>query len=335
MLDARQTRQMSAGMKTYTREVSSRLPSLAADLEFLIFERGANFGFEEQVRLPLRIRAASADLTHFMSLYAPYFAPRPYLITIHDLIHLRFPQFFKSKVAPYYRSVVRHVAKNAARVITDDERTLPDLQRYLDVPPQRVRVVALGVAEVYVRNQAAHRAERPYFLYAGNHRPHKDLPTLLAAWDSLSPQIGADLYLTGNDDFGARSSLQHHGRAVSFLGDVTSRQLASLYGGAISLVHPSLCEGFGLTMLEAMAAGCCVISSRTACPAVLRPAALNFAAGDVKGLTKLMEKVFLDQELRTELVEKGRRLAKVLTWDRCALATAAVYREVLEERPSR
>lgn len=332
VLDARQTRQMSVGMKTYTRELSARLPAVAPDLRFVAIERGANFGIEEQVRLPWRIRATRPDATHFMSVYAPFFAPRPYLVTIHDLIHLRFPAFFKSKVLPYYRGVVRHVARRAARVITDDERTVDDLKDLLGVQPARVRVIALGVGDIYLREHEPYRAQRPYFLYVGNHRPHKNLGTLFAAWRALAPQVEADLYITGDDDLGI-SQTAREGGVVRFLGEVSDVKLASLYRGAMALVQPSLCEGFGLPMLEAMAVGCCVIGSRSACPAVLADAALCFSADDAPELTAFMQRVFRDEGLRGRLVNEGRRIAKSLTWERCARATAAVYREVLEEPP--
>ncbi len=323
---------MSVGMKTYTRELSARLPAVAPDLRFVAIERGTNFGIEEQVRLPWRIRATRPDATHFMSVYAPFFAPRPYLVTIHDLIHLRFPGFFKSKVVPYYRGVVRHVARRAARVITDDERTVGDLKDLLGVQPARVRVIALGVGDIYLLEHEPYRAQRPYFLYVGNHRPHKNLGTLFAAWRALAPQVEADLYITGDDDLGI-SQTAREGGVARFLGEVSDVKLASLYRGAMALVQPSLCEGFGLPMLEAMAVGCCVIGSRSACPAVLADAALCFSANDVRELTAFMQRVFRDEGLRGRLVNEGRRIAKSLTWERCARATAAVYREVLEEPP--
>ncbi len=332
VLDASQTRQMSVGMKTYTRELSARLPGVAPDLRFVPLQRNANFGVEEQVHLPWRIRAAHPDVTHFMSVYAPFFAPRPYLVTIHDLIHLRFPAFFKSKVTPYYRSVVTYVARRAARVITDDERTVGDLQHFLGVHPGRVRVIALGVSDIYLREHPKYAAERPYFLYVGNHRAHKNLGTLLTAWQALRPQLNADLYLTGENDLESSKTTGRGAQAVRFLGEVSAARLASLYKGAVALVQPSLCEGFGLPMLESMAVGCCVIASRTACPAVLTHAALSFPPDDPRELAALMERVFGDEGLRASLVNDGRRIAKSLTWERCALATAAVYREVLEGR---
>jgi len=329
-LDGRITRQLSVGMRAYTRELTERLPRVAPDLEFVVFRAGGNFGWTEQVRLPLAIRAANPDLTHFLSHYAPVLPARPYVITVHDLIHLLFPRQFKMKVGPYYRTVVRFVCARAARVITDDERTVGDLRRFLAVPPERVRVIPLGVDDLFLRPIERHRAGRPYFLYAGNHRRHKDLRTLFEAWKALPEECAADLFITGDDDFGSARLTRANGR-VAALGELPAERLAAYYAGAAALVHPALREGFGLPMLEAMAAGCPVIACSDALPCVLTGAALTFPAGDIAVASEAMRRVLTDEGLRTTLVNEGRTRAEAWTWDRCARSTAQVYREVLKE----
>lgn len=335
-LDARLTRQMSVGMKTYANELAARLPRIAPDLRFTALRQGANFGWDEQVRLPRAIRHSGANLTHYLSLYMPIAAPRPYIVTIHDLIHLRFPHYFKPKVPLYYQTVVRLAAARAARVITDDERTVGDLQRFLGVDPRKIRVVPLGVEDRFLQAAQPVRGPRPYLFYAGNHREHKDLPTLLAAWAALPQKYEVDLYLTGRDDFGG--ALQAHStasrRAIA-VGDLTQDELASHYAGAAALVHPALLEGFGLPMLEAMACGCPVIAAQESLPLALSGAALTFPARDAGAASNAIARVLDDPALRGRLIEEGRRRAGMLTWDQCAMETAAIYRDVLRERPSR
>ncbi|HKU67668.1 MAG TPA: glycosyltransferase family 1 protein [Candidatus Baltobacteraceae bacterium] len=331
-LDARLTRQMSVGMKTYARELAARLPRVAPDLRFNTLRQGANFGWEEQVRLPRAIRKSGANLTHFFSLYTPVLPPRPYIVTIHDLIHLHFPQYFKSKVPLYYRTVVRFAAARAARVITDDERTIEDLERFLGVDPARVRVVPLGVEDRFLQSAEPFRAERPYLLYAGNHREHKDIPTLLRAWALLPPEYAIDLFLTGPDDFGgALQECSISSRRAIALGDVPAGELARYYAGAAALVHPALLEGFGLPLLEAMACGAPVIASARSLPRALEGAALTFAAGDADDAREAILRVLDDSALRERLVQAGRERARTLTWDRCAIQTAEIYRDVLRE----
>ncbi len=331
-LDGRLTRQMSVGMKTYTRELVARLPRVASDLEFVTFTKGGNFGWAEQVELPRSIRQARVGLTHFLSLYAPLAAPRPYIITVHDLIHLRFPQYFKTKVGPYYQTAVRFICARAERVITDDVRTVDDLERFLGVKRQRVRVVALGIQERFLAPIAPYGADRPYVLYVGNHRPHKDLQTLFDAWAGLPEDLAVDLYVTGKDDFGGGLERYNgRGRRIVALGDVSDSQLPGYYAGAAVLAHPALCEGFGLPLLEAMACRVPVVVCADAVPAELSRDSLTFPARDVRALRAQLLRVLSDAGLARSLGNSGRALAERLTWDRCAKETADVYREVLEE----
>jgi len=329
-LDARITRRWSVGMRAYAHELVTRLPHIAPDLEFITYQDGTNFGWDEHVSLPRRMRRDGIDLAHFMSLYAPAFAPRPYVVTIHDLIHLRFPQYFKANVGPYYRTITRLICARAARVITDDERTVNDLARFLHVDRAKVRVIPLGVDDVFLGGREPFRPPRPYLIYAGNHREHKDLRTLFAAWSQLDEDI--DLYLTGHDDVRDAAEFRSPRKRIVFLGDVSIEELAAYYAGSVALVHPALCEGFGLPMLEAMASGSVVIACEDAVPGVLREQALTFPARDVRALIAQLERVVRTEGLRQALIASGSRVAHALTWDRCAAETAALYREILEDQ---
>ncbi|HEY6327327.1 MAG TPA: glycosyltransferase family 1 protein [Candidatus Cybelea sp.] len=330
-LDARLTRQMSLGMKTYARELVARLPRVAPEYSYVSFSEGGNFGWSEQVRLPLAIRRARVDLVHFLSQYVPLMLPPRFVITIHDLIHLRFPHYFKAKVGPYYRTVVRRACARAARVITDDARTIDDLAEFLGVGRTKVRVIPLGVTESFLEPVVPFAGARPFVLYVGNHREHKNLATLFDAWAALTERWNVDLYVTGPDDFSGE--LQRRStptRAIVALGDVPAERLASYYAGARALVQPALREGFGLPMLEAMAAGCPVIACRDAVPRPLEEAARSFPAGDSAALRRELERLLADEGLRSRAINSGREVARRLSWDRCARATADVYREVLE-----
>jgi glycosyltransferase involved in cell wall biosynthesis len=330
---------MSAGMQRYADELAARLPLVAPDLRFATLERDRTLDLDEQIGLPRRLRAAHGRLVHFLSVYAPlFFAPRPYVITIHDLIHLRFPEQFKPTVGPYYRTVVRSVCARAARVITDDERTVGDLERYLGVAPAKVRVVPLGVGPEFLESEGGgpQSGARPYFLYVGNHRPHKDLATLVSAWEKLPQELDVDLVLTGLDDLGVGTRQRSAGRTVRFAGDVGGSALRDLYRGALALVSPSLCEGFGLPLLEAAALGTPVIASSEAIPGTLRAYAEAFPPRDAGALAAAMARAASSFPARARgLTEEAQRFAQTQTWDRCAERTAEVYREVLEETEQR
>jgi len=327
-LDLPRMRRLSVGMTAYAEELARRLPRVAPDLHFATFVRTSGLDVAEQVLLPLRVFAAQPRLVHHLSVYAPLAGARPFAITIHDVIHLRYPSHFKRSVGPYYRTVVRAVCARAARVITDDERTVEDLERFLGVSPRKVRVVPLGVDDAFLGPVCAATSPRPYVLYAGNRRPHKDLATLVRAWLRLPPWREVDLAFTGEPDesFGSRPPARQRG-AVRFLGELSTADLARYYAGAAALVVPSLCEGFGLPMLEAAALGTPVVASAGAVPAVLRRHVRVFPTGDAAALGAALGDA-LDGHSDASA---ARTVARDLTWDRCAERTAEVYRDVLAE----
>jgi glycosyltransferase involved in cell wall biosynthesis len=365
-LDARLTRQMSAGMKTYVRELVARLPVEAPDLRFVVFSNEAlhtggpnvrietiseftavNGALGEQVVYPRHLRRGGADLIHYMSVYAPRRSTQAYVYTIHDLIHLRFPSYFSWKVPLYYRLVVGPVARGAQAVITDANATVADLGQLLGVTPNHVNVVPLGVSQRFSLDDAerskrgvAARArfgiERPYFLYAGNHRPHKNLATLIRAWrDGID--TACDLVVTEagplDADAGgleaARRSNAPDGK-LHLPGHVALEELISLYAGCVAAVQPSLYEGFGLSVLEAMACGAPVIIAQT--PALLEvggDAVTSFPPTDAAALSRIMTRLLTDDVEGERLASAGRERVRAFTWSSTARATAAVYREAL------
>lgn len=359
-LDARLTRQMSVGMKTYARELVARLPVQAPDLEFVIASNeplatpapnaklwplreslAANGSLGEQLFLWREFARGGADLVHYMSVYAPRFSAPAHVYTIHDLIHLRFPEYFSWKVSPYYRLVVGPVARSAKAVITDARATVGDIVAYLGVAAANIRVVPLGVNEAFWLEPAAREAgaenarrrfalERPYFIYAGNHRPHKNVATLVAAWRTLAQSC--DLVLTEEGPFGfdLDRGPKHGGRMLA-TGRVTQDELISLYAGCAAAVAPSLYEGFGLSVLESMACGAPVIVAQT--PALLElggTAVLTFPPKDESALATAMTAILSDPEVAQRLSNSGRERARTLSWDVTARATVGVYREALK-----
>ena len=333
--DARIGRRISVGMATYIGEIAARMPRIAPEFSYHVYDRGGNFGFADQIGLPLGLRRDRIDLTHYLAHYVPYLAGGRFIFTIHDLIPLRFERYFRAYIGPYYRTVVKKAARNAARIITSDPRTIRDLVHYCDVDPTKIEVIPLAARDRFFADVEPFAGVRPYILNVGNHRDHKDIPTLLQAWSSLPADLDVDLYLTGHDDMGGalqRASTPRR-RAVA-LGDISDDALASYYAGAHALVHPALLEGFGLPFVEAMVVGCPVIATTESIPAPLAAASLQFEPRDSEGARVLIERVLRDDALRADLVSRGRVAARALTWDRTAEATANVYRAVLTSEGS-
>jgi glycosyltransferase involved in cell wall biosynthesis len=322
--DARETSHMSAGVLNYSRMLRFWLPRVAPDLALQLVGGGDNFDLAEQVGLPLALARSGAALAHFPTLFVPRIVPIPYVLTVHDLIDLHFPQFVKPQVRPYIAGIVAPVARGARAVITDDDATIADLERFLGVDPKRVRVIALGNDDPPDAVVPVSRP-RPYVLYVGNRRPHKNLATLVAAWSALPPAQPVDLVVTGVPDDALRAA-RGPGEIV-FLGDRTDDELRRWYAGALVYAHPALREGFGLPLLEAMRCGAPVLASAAATPRVLAPHAQLVAALDIGAWTAALAALVADPARARELGTRAQTATRTLTWERTARATAAVYRE--------
>jgi len=357
-IDARMTRQMSVGMKTYVRELVKRLPKVAPDMRFValadedvelhpdmgvlrIDKRVAGNGsFGELFGLAKRINAVHPVLGHYPTPYAPRWSPFPYVYTIHDLIHRRFPAYHSWKIPPYYALLVGPVARNAAAIIVPTRATVADANEFLGVAPERVRPVAMGVSESFVAGAGADRSERrtvaerfglapTYFLYAGNHRKHKNVETLVAAWAKVDDP--SDLAITEDDPFDfAIDRYEKRGGRIVRLGHVGERDLIALYAASAGVVQPSLYEGFGLTVIEAMAAGApCVVADTPALVETAGGAALIFPPRDIDALARTLTTLLRDPAESARLRAAGRGRAAMFSWDATARNTAAVYREAI------
>jgi len=324
--DARETSHMSAGVLNYSRKLREWLPRVAPELRLRAVGTGDNFDIAEQVGLPLALARSHATLAHFPTIFVPRFVPIPYVLTVHDLIDVHFPKFVKPQVVPYVRGIVAPVARGARAVITDDDATVADLERFLGVDPKNVRVIALGnddPPETVV--PVAH--PRPYVLYVGNRRPHKNLATLIAAWSALPDGTAVDLVLSGAPDTALRNA-RGPGEVV-FLGERTDDELRRWYAGAAAYAHPALREGFGLPLLEAMRSGAPVVAARPATPRVLAPHAMLVEAEDVAAWTAALRTLLDDPVAARAAGNAARAATRDLTWERTARLTADVYREFL------
>jgi glycosyltransferase involved in cell wall biosynthesis len=301
-----------------------------------------------QLLLPMRPMRIAADIFHGADTLLPALSI-PSIVTIHDLTARLYPEHHTHLHRWYERFAVPIFTRRAHAVITDSASTRQDLMRILPVPAEKIKVVHLGVdhtrfqphppAQARARIQAALGIDQPYFLAVGTREPRKNLAVLLHAYALLLGRLGTrtpQLVLTGAKGWGhdAASSLaQSHelqGR-VLLPGYVSDDLLPDLYAGASAFVYPSLYEGFGLPILEAMACGVPVITSNTSSmPEVAEGAALLVTPSDVEAIAAAMHRIFEDDALALHLRNSGRQRAQRFTWQRTAHETLQVYADVLE-----
>jgi glycosyltransferase involved in cell wall biosynthesis len=329
-IDARVTRRMSHGVRAYLDELLARLPRAAPDLTIARVGRGENFGLAEQIGLPRAIARSGAKIVHFPTTLVPVLRPRPYALTIHDLIHLRYPALFGRPTALHYRLVGVPLARGATRLLMGDARTVRDCEMFLGIGPERCRVVPLGYDPALLDDASPLPVERPFLFYAGNHKAHKNLATLYAAWAGIAPQREIDLRVTGTvDPRLAQRFSRSRGRLI-VTGNLAPEQLRRHYRAALAYVHPALAEGFGIPMLDAAVVGTPVIASAGAIPSIVAPYAATFDATNVAQLTAVLNDIVRDPAPFTARAAEGVQPLRAYTWDRFAAGTAAVYREVIE-----
>lgn len=322
--DARETSHMSLGVLAYTRKLREWLPRMG-DVELIPVGCGDNFDFCEQVVLPWACVRSGAALAHFPTQYVPRFVPVPYVVTIHDLIDLHYPQYVKRFVGPYLRNIVGPVARGARAIIATDAANADDIERYLHVEAARIAIVPLGDDDPGDAPAAVH--PRPYVLFVGNRRPHKNLGTLIEAWSALPHEPAVDLVLTGDPD---PALVRRDGPGeMHFLGYCDPDELRRWYAGAAIYAHPALREGFGLPVLEAMRNGAPVIAAHDALPQALAAHAVLVDATDVGAWRDALARLLADPPGAQALAAAAREATRELTWERTARLTADVYARAL------
>ncbi|HEC35255.1 MAG TPA: glycosyltransferase family 1 protein [Anaerolineae bacterium] len=299
----------------------------------------------ERWALGAEIARLGLDLLHSPDFIPPAFGARRFVITVHDLNFLHYPQFLTSESRRYYNRQIAWAVRRADHILADSEATRTDLVRLLAVPPEKVTTVHLA-ADPAFRPLAAPQVEaaltrydlRPgYLLFVGTLEPRKNLPGLLTAYRILLDQEGAEapLVIVGGrgwlyDEVFARvGELGLSGR-VRFLHDVPDADLPALYNGAALLATPSFYEGFGLPALEAMACGTpTVVSDRGSLPEVVGEAGVKVNPEEPEAIAEGLAAVLGRQDLRARLQEKGLARAARFTWAETARRTLATYRKVL------
>ncbi len=316
--------------------------------QFKAVKSQANSLFQHLL-LPFELSRLNLDLFWTTPWGATLFMLCPYALTIYDLIYRRYPQYASAKAKLYERILAGRLARNADLVFVTSEFVKDDVVSFLQVDEKKVFNIKGASGEDYevIEDEDylrkvldKYQLDQPYFVYVGNMRPHKNLQTLLQAFGEFKVRGSrfddCGLVIIGAVDATGRSKdteelhqlVDELGlkRNVKFLGRVQEdKQVAAILNCAEALVHPSLHEGFGLTVLEAMSCGCPVITSkRTSIPEVAGDAAVYVDPEEAGSIAQGMELVLsLSVEDRQELLEKSLQLAGKFSW-------VAVAKEVIE-----
>jgi glycosyltransferase involved in cell wall biosynthesis len=291
----------------------------------------------EQRRLPKLIRQRGLDLLHSMGSSAPWRPGVLSVVTVHDVIYARFPNAHTRAMRTGQRIVVPRAARSASRVITVSEAAAGEIAELLRVPRDRIDVIQEAgkpIGPSTPEGELRRRLEvgaAPIVLSVSARRPHKNLPRLLAAFARLESQPPPVLVLPGYPT-AFESELEAEARRlgasdrVRFLDWVSDRDLEGLYAAAVCFVFPSLAEGFGLPVLEAMQRGVPVAcSSASALPEVGGEAVRYFDPFDTGEIASALSELLGSTHLRERLAAAGRRRADTFSWQRAARETAESY----------
>ena len=340
------TREVATGTETYAREVGSRLRAAAPELRWLFFASRARAGLGvdvmvvpmarmwSQVRLPLALRPAHADLLFVPAHAIPFGWPGKSLTVVHDLAFERYPHAYSLAERGYLQLTTRWAALRCPLLITPSESTRNDLVDLYHVPAKRIRVVPLGGGEQVERKVApATRLaglglEGDFVLQVGRVEARKNQTAALAAVERLD---GITLAIAGPERDGRLAAQLRSSPRARVLGRVDDPTLELLYRRARAVVVPSLYEGFGLPVLEAMSRGQVVVAAReSSLPEVGGDAALYVDdPNDPAELAAALETAIGDRRVRARLQKSARARAAGFTWDRCAAGVADVVTELV------
>jgi len=251
--------------------------------------------------------------------------------TIHDLTALIMPEVHTKAIAEADDTFSERILKRADGLIAVSENTRQDAIRMLGVRPERIRTIYSGVPEDYF-DATPHPRNKPYVLCVGTVEPRKNLDALLDAWGVVPPDLREhfDLLVAGPQGWHASATMARIRSESIYLGYVPEREMPGLIAGATLFVYPSLYEGFGFPVVQAMAANVPVLCSNTSClPEIAGGAAALADPRSVSEIAAQLVRLLEDPEERSRLARLGRAQAEKYKWDRCARESLDFFREVI------
>jgi glycosyltransferase involved in cell wall biosynthesis len=320
----------------------------AAELNRLDWTKAANitvipchsaiYSIKEQLEIPRRI-PEETDLYWATHYNVPLLYSGKMLTTVYDVFHLAQPELVGGLHKQLYaRLMFNRVVNKSKKIITISQFSADELLKFTGCKPDLVRSIHLGVDDALSDTSAKIDAQNPYLLYVGNVKPHKNLATLVDAFQKVAQDIPHDVMIVGKKEgFITGDSILHSVPSeikdrVRFTGPIDDATLAAYYRAADMFVFPSFYEGFGLPPLEAMAMSCPVIASTAASiPEICGDAALYFDPRSSDELAEKIKVVLADPELRSTLINAGLANLERFSWNECANQTVSEIRALLNE----
>ena len=286
-----------------------------------------------QFQLPKIYQTLKSQLLFSPIPEAPLCTNSRFIVMSHDMIPLRFPKRF-SPLTPYHRYYVPQVLKQTQHIICNSQATANDIIQFYQIPSHKITPILLAGNNSHF--QFLNLPTRNYFLYIGRQDPYKNLERLITAFSTLPNRNDYELWLAGPYDQRYSPLLEIQAQElgishlVKFLNYVSYDELPIIINQALALVFPSLWEGFGLPVLEAMACGTPVITSNiSSLPEVAGDAAILINPYNPGEITAAMQVIINDSELRKQLVKKGLKRANQFSWEKTGLATVEVLKQYL------
>ena len=294
-----------------------------------------------QFQLPKIYKELKSQLLFSPIPEAPLWSQCRNVVMVHDFIPLRFPKRF-SPLTPYHRYYVPQVLKQAEHIICNSQSTAQDIVKFCNISANKITSILLAYDSNHFRPiieealQSRSPNHSPYFLYIGRHDPYKNISRLISAFANLPSNSEYQLWLAGPSDKRYKPALKKQVQElgitdrVKFLDYVPYDDLPKIISGATALVFPSLWEGFGLPVLEAMACGTPVITSNlSSLPEVAGDAAILIDPYKVEEITDAMQVIANDTGLRSHLSQLGLQRATQFSWEKTGKATVEVLKRFL------
>lgn len=289
----------------------------------------------------LRLHGQAGAIYHAPDYFVPPF-PGPTVATVHDLSHHIYPQFHPPARIDYMRRALPASLRRTSHVITVSDSARRDLIEHLGYPADRITAIALGASPAFRPHNVTELAPllqqlglkaQGYSLYIGTIEPRKNIDRLLTAYETISPALRQHypLVVAGGAGWRCENTMARMARAASvgwlhYLRYIPQADLPALYAGARLFVYPSLYEGFGLPVLEAMASGTAVLTSNvSSLPEVAGSAAMQIAPTDTDALTNALAQALQDDPWRQQACSAGLARAAQFSWEQCIAQTLQVY----------